>query len=198
MDETRLKTIRDIKDFLLGCAAVRFSPSEDEADRYAHISRVLKRLEYPRLSKADKGVVLRYLQVTSSYSRQQLTRLVARWHINRLAATPLVKRYTAPRTACARKYTAADVALLVEMDRANEDVCGPAIVHLLRRAFHEYGGPRYERLAGLSPSHLYNLRKSAGYQAQRTSFTKTQLSGNTIGVRCAPRPMGALGVPRLS
>ena len=51
-----------------------------------------------------------------------------------------------------RKYSAADVALLVEMDRANEDVCGPAIAHLLRRAFHEYGDPRYERLAVFSNS----------------------------------------------
>ena len=75
MDETRLKTIRDIKDFLLGCSEVRFNPSGDDEDRYAHISRVLKRLDSHRLGKADKGVVLRYLQVTSGYSRQQLTRL---------------------------------------------------------------------------------------------------------------------------
>ncbi len=197
MDETRLKTIRDIKDFLGACSVVQFSPAGDDADRYAHISRVLKRLDYPRLGKADKGVVLRYLQLTSGYSRQQLTRLVASWHSNRLATTPLVKRYTAPRTAYARKYSAADVALLVEMDRANEDVCGPAIAHLLRRAFLEYGDPRYERLAGLSPSHLYNLRKSVGYQAQRTSFTKTKSSCNPIGVRRAPRPNGRAGFVRI-
>ena len=60
----------------------------------------------------------------------------------------------------ARKYTATDVALLVEMDRANEDVCGPAIVHLLHRAFVVYGDQRYERLSKLSVSHLYNLRKT--------------------------------------
>lgn len=197
MDDTRLKTVRDIRDFLAGCSTVQFRPGRDDADRYSHISRVLKRMDYPRLGKADKGVVLRYLQLTSGYSRQQLTRLVTNWHSNRLATTPLVKRYTAPRTAYARKYTAADVALLVEMDRANEDVCGPAIAHLLRRAFHEYSDPRYERLADLSPSHLYNLRKSSGYQAQRASFTKTQSSGNSIGVRRAPRPNGRAGYVRV-
>jgi hypothetical protein len=36
------------------------------------------------------------------------------------------------------------------MDRANEDVCGPAIVHLLRRAFVVYGDQRYERLSKLT------------------------------------------------
>jgi hypothetical protein len=51
---------------------------------------------------------------------------------------------------------------------------GSAVVHLLQRAYAVYGDPRYERLAGLSASHLYNLRKSTGYQTQRTHFTKTR------------------------
>ena len=76
-------------------------------------------------------ITLRHI---SGYSRPQLTRLVARWHANRLAAVPLAKRYAAPGAPFARKYTAGDIALLVEMDRANEDVCGPAVAHLLQRA----------------------------------------------------------------
>ena len=51
----------------------------------------------------------------------------------------------------------------MEMDKAHEDVCGPAITHLLKQAFFDYGDARFERLAQLSCSHLYNLRKSAGY-----------------------------------
>ena len=102
--------------------------------------------------------------------RAQLTRLVARWAANRVAQHPLVKRYRAPAAPFARKYTATDVELLVEMDRAHEDVCGPAIAHLLQRAHTVYGDPRYERLAELSVSHLYNLRKRADYQARRVSF----------------------------
>jgi len=112
-------------------------------------------------------VVLAYLQRTSGYSRAQIKRLVARWHENRLAVVPLTKRYRAPAAPVARKYTANDIDLLVQMDRANEDVCGPAIAHLFKRAYHTYGDKRYERLAELSVSHLYNLRKSSGYQAQR-------------------------------
>ncbi len=127
----------------------------------------------------------------------QITRLVARWEENRLAAVPLAKRYRAPVAPFARKYTGADIELLVEMDRANEDVCGPAVVHLLRRAWRVYGDPRYERLAGLSVSHLYNLRKSAGYQARRVSFTKTRPVCNPIGVRKAPRPHGRAGWVRI-
>ena len=107
------------------------------------------------------------------------------------------KRPRIPAAPFARKYTPADVALLVQMDRANEDVCGPAVMHLLRRAYSVYGDARYERLAGLSVSHLYNLRKSAGYQAQRNSFAKTRSVCNPIGVRKAPKPNGRAGWVRI-
>ena len=76
MNETRLTTIAQIQEFLNAYSVVAFSPSGDDVERYAHISRALKRLDYPRLGKADKGVLLRYLRLTSGYSRQQLTRLV--------------------------------------------------------------------------------------------------------------------------
>ena len=59
---------------------------------------------------------------------------------------------------------------------------------LLQRAWRVYGDARYERLATLSVSHLYNLRKSAGYRALRVSFTKTRPVCNPIGVRKPPRP----------
>jgi len=62
-------------------------------------------------------VLLRYLQHTSGYSRAQITRLVTRWHTNRLANIPLVKRYRVPAAPFARKYTPLDIERLVEMDK---------------------------------------------------------------------------------
>ncbi|MDO8369273.1 MAG: hypothetical protein Q7S71_00905 [Candidatus Nitrotoga sp.] len=128
---------------------------------------MLKRFDYPRRTKRERGVLLRYLQLTSSYSRAQVSRLIAQWHANRLDVVPVAKRYCAPAATFARKYTHSDIERLVEMNKANEDVCGPAIAHLLQRAYQVYGNTRYERLATLSVSHLYNLRKSTGYQALR-------------------------------
>lgn len=197
MNETRLDTIRQIEQFLSASATIEFSASGDDSERYAHISRVLKRFDYPRRTKRERGLLRRYLQHTSGYSRAQVTRLVTRWQGNRLAAVPLAKRYHAPTVPFARKYTLADVKLLVEMDKANEDVCGPAIAHLLQRAYRTYDDPRYERLADLSVSHLYNLRKTAGYQAQRKSFTSTRPVCNAIGVRKAPGPKGRAGFIRI-
>jgi hypothetical protein len=197
MDETRLCTIEQIEQFLSASAPIEFSAAGDDRARYEHISRVLKRFDYPRRSKRERGVLLTYLRHTSGYSRAQVTRLVTQWQRNRLAEVPLTKRYRAPAAPFTRKYLAIDIALLVEMDKANEDVCGPAIAHLLQRAYRDYGDLRYKRLATLSVSHLYNLRKSAGYLARRKNFTKTRPVCNTIGVRKAPSPEGRAGFVRI-
>ena len=201
MDETRLRTIEQLEEFLKATPDVAFTApgagSAPDEQRYQHISRVLTRFDYPQRNKRERGVVLAYLRRTSGCGRAQLTRLVARWKGNRVAQHPLLKRYRAPAAPFARKYTASDVELLVEMDRAHEDVCGPAIAHLLQRAHTAYGDPRYERLADLSVSHLYNLRKRADYQARRVSFVKTRPVCNPIGVRKAPRPSGRAGYVRI-
>jgi transposase InsO family protein len=197
MNEERICTIEQVEQFLSASAPIEFSATGDDSERYGHISRVLNRFDYPRRSKRERGVLLGYLGRTSGYSRAQVTRLVTRWQRNRLAEVPLAKRYGRPAVPFARKYTQADITLLVEMDKANEDACGPAIAHLLQRAYRAYGDPRYERLATLSVSHLYNLRKSAGYQAQRKHFTSTRPVCNSIGVRKAPGPNGRAGFVRI-
>lgn len=199
MDETKLRTIAQLDEFLKATPEIGFTGVAGDAsdERYAHISRVLKRFDYPNRKRHERGVILAYLQRTSGYSRAQINRLVSCWHENRSAAVPLSKRYAAPAAPFARKYTTADIALLAEMDRANEDVCGPAVARLLQRAFTVYGDQRYQRLAKLSVSHLYNLRKSAHYQAQRVVFTKTRPVCNPIGVRKPPRPNGRAGWVRI-
>src|SRR5674476_101171 len=199
MIDVKLRSIAQLQEFLDATQEISFTgtPGNSDQQRYEHISRVLKRFGYPGLGKGDRGVVLAYLRRTSGYSRSQITRLVGRWESNRLAQVPLAKRYGGPAMPFARKYTAGDVELLVQMDRANEDVCGPAIVHLLQRAFVVYGDKRYERLSKLSVSHLYNLRKSAPYRGLRMRFTKTRAVCNPIGVRKAPRPNGRAGWVRI-
>lgn len=197
MNESKLCTIELIEQFLAGTLEISVTKHGDEASLYQHITRVLKRFDFPRCSKYERGVLLKYLRFTTGYSRAQITRLVKAWHTNRLANIPLAKRYTAPVEPFKRKYTEGDVRLLVEMDRANEDVCGPSIVHLLKRAYEYYGDKRYERISNLSVSHLYNLRKSTGYQRQRTKITKTRPVGIPIGIRKAPSPNGRAGFVRI-
>ena len=199
MDENKLTTIAQIERFLAATPEIEFSGIADAADveRYAHVSRVLKRFDYPARCKRERGVLRHYLCRTTGYSRAQITRLITRWGSNRLASIPLKKRHSAPSAPFVRKYTAEDIDLLVEMDQANVQVCGPAISHLFKRALHVYGDTRYVRLAELSVSHLYNLRKSAHYRAERTHFVPTRAVCNPIGVRRPPRPQGRAGFIRV-
>ena len=96
-----------------------------------------------------------------------------------------------------RKFTPTDVALLAQTDTLHGTLSGPATVHLLRRAYMLYGDVRYQRLAKLSVSHLYNLRAQAGYQAQRGHWTKTRGHSLPIGLRRAPAPEGRPGFIRI-
>ncbi|MDZ7812259.1 MAG: integrase, partial [Ideonella sp.] len=124
MDETKLRTIHQLQDFVDATPEVKFTNAagDDDSERYANVGRVLKRFDYPRRNKSERGVVLAYLRISrSGYCRAQITRLVGLWRKNRLAGVPLIKRYSAPAAPFPRKFTADDVGLLVQVDGANED-----------------------------------------------------------------------------
>jgi len=135
MDEAQIRTLEQVRQVLAGTQELRFRAAAEDEGRYGWIDAVLRRLGYRQLDRADKGAVLAYLQRLSGYSRVQVTRLVSRW----TAGKPLVKNYRAPEHAFARRYTAADVALLAEVDRAMGTLSGPATACVLRRQRDVFG-----------------------------------------------------------
>ena len=141
------------RQVLAGTQVMEFQAAAGNEDRYAWIETVLKRFDYRHLARADRGPVLVYLQRLSGYSRSQITRLVSRWD----AGKPLVKNYGAPRHPFARLYTPADVALLVDVDRAMGTLSVPATACVLRRQRDVFGDERFQRLGSISVGHLYNL-----------------------------------------
>jgi transposase InsO family protein len=194
MNEAQVRTLEQVREVVAGTQALDFRPGGDDAARYAWIGTVLRRFSYRSLKRAQRGVLLQYLQKLSGYSRAQVTRLVARW----VSGAPLAKRYCAPAHAFARRYTPQDVALLVEVDRAMDTLSGPATACVLRRQHQVFGDTRFERLAAISVGHLYNLRASAGYRDRRRVQTKTRpTQAITIGVRRAPAPDGRAGFIRI-
>jgi transposase InsO family protein len=194
MNEAQVRTLEQVRQVVAGTQALEFRPAQDDEVRYAWIEQVLRRLDYKQLARADKGVVLAYVQRLSGYSRAQVTRLVSRW----VQAKPLVKNYRRPEHAFARRYTAADVALLAAVDRAMGTLSGPATACVLRRQRDVFKAPGFERLANISVGHLYNLRNSAPYLTQRVVRTKTKSTrGVDIGVRRVPAPEGRAGFIRI-
>ena len=194
MNEAQVRTVEQVRQVLEGTQALQFRAAEDDEGRYGWIDAVLRRLDYRRLGRSDRGAVLAYLQRLSGYSRAQVTRLVSRW----VGGQRLAKNYRAPEHAFARRYTAADVALLAEVDRAMGTLSGPATACVLRRQRDVFGDERFARLGSISVGHLYNLRNGAGYRAQRVVLTKTRGDKSAaIGVRRAPAPEGRPGFIRI-
>ncbi len=139
MNEAHVRTLDQVRQVLAGTQAMQFQAAADDAGRYAWIESVLRRFEYRRLGRADRGPVLAYLQRLSGYSRAQITRLVSRWS----AGKPLVKNYGAPRQPFTRLYTPADVALLADVDCAMGTLSGPATACVLRRQRDVFGDERF-------------------------------------------------------
>jgi hypothetical protein len=133
-----------------------------------------------------------FLAKISGLSRAQLTRLIRRW-----MDTRRIERKPARRPNFGRHYTEADIALLAEVDAVHEDLSGPAVRHLLEREFEVYGNEKFRRLAGISASHIYNLRKSAGYGKLRVRVHHTQGRQVSIGERRQPDPKGLPGYLRV-
>ena len=130
MNEQEVKTVAQIRAFLDGTQEVKFEPMAQDPGRYGHIGRVLKRLHYRRLKRPEKGLVMRYLERTSGYSRSQLTRLVQRVRRGEI----LEKRYARPARGFTRKFTPIDVALLAETDALHGTLSGPATKCQMQRA----------------------------------------------------------------
>jgi hypothetical protein len=80
MNETRLQTIEQLKEFLKATPLVAFAAHSLDVtadnERYEHGGRVRARLDYPQRSKRELGVMLAYLRRTSGCGRAQLALLV--------------------------------------------------------------------------------------------------------------------------
>ena len=190
MNDTKLDSPEAIKAFLGGTDKLDFQVSK--ATRYKWLAGTLKRTNYFKLSKKDKGPVREYMERLSGYSWSQLKRLMAQYREKRW-----IGRSASNRHVFAKCYTNADVLLLAQTDEAHQTLSGPATKKLFERAHQIYGDPAYERLAVIAVSHLYNLRKGNFYQRQRRHFTKTQRSSVQIGERRKPNPQGQPGFIRI-
>ena len=190
----RIRTLDDIRAFLGGNEAADITPHDREA-AYAFIERALVRFRYHlALSRAGKGRVREFLAKVTGYSDAQLTRLIAQ---QRRTGHIRDHRLRPPARPFATVYTAADAVLLAEVDEAFGQPSGPAIKRILWRQYHVFGDERFERLAGISNGHIYNLRGRRAYRSARTTFRATRGAISSIGKRRRPRPEGRPGFVRV-
>src|SRR5271156_6252811 len=116
MNETKLATLEQIREFLAGTSDVTFAIPAEEARLRAFVTTVLRRFCYGRRSKSERGLLFAYMQHLSGYSRQHLSRLIAQYRDTR----SLAPASRVSRTSFSCKYAAEDVRLLAETDRLHD------------------------------------------------------------------------------
>ena len=191
MSETRKLSAEQIRAFLEGSEEHRFR-GKRRAEVYEWITRTLRTQEYRKQGKKMRGLLKRYVEKMTGRSRTQVTLLVARYMEHSEVKVASYRRHS-----FASRFTRADVELLAKVDEAHETLSDPATKRILEREFVEYKQGEYERLAGISVAHIYNLRKRPRYRKRHLNYTKTRAVQVAIGERRKPRPDGKPGYLRV-
>jgi transposase InsO family protein len=189
--EAEKLSLQQIEQFLLAAKEVRFEASQRQ-EVYGWVERLLCGQEYARQGRQARGLLRRYLGKMTGLSRAQFTRLVGRY-----LATGQVRRKTSRRHRFPTRYSRADIELLALVDEAHESLSGPATRRILQREFRQYGKPEFQRLAGISNGHLYNLRRTPRYRQRLQNYHKTRPTPVAIGERRRPDPAGRPGYLRV-
>src|SRR5271165_2459676 len=184
-------TQEQIEEFLRASQAIEFR-GQNRAERYEFVQRVLVAREYAVQGKKQRGTIRTYLSKVTGLSLPQTTRLIRQYRQEGVVEAATYRRGRFPV-----KYTARDIAVLAEVDRAHEWLSGPATGHILKREYEQFGRAECARLAEISVAHLYNLRRSLQYRKLAAQWEPTRPSTVGIGERRKPNPQGQPGFLRV-
>jgi transposase InsO family protein len=184
-------SLEQIRAFLEASDEVEFR-SRNRVEVYGWVNQLLRQLHFQELKRSGRGLVRRYVAKMTGMSRAQVTRLLAMY-----LCGEEVKPKPYRRHRFQLRYTREDVGLLAEVDEAHETLSGPATQKILQREYHDFGDPKYQRLARLSVSQLYRLRHGSVYRQRRVAFQPTRPTKVAIGERRRPEPNGRPGYLRV-
>src|SRR5216684_1273792 len=191
MQNAESLTAEQISEFLKASGGIEFA-GQSRAEVYDWTERMLVQQEYSRQGRKQRGAIRAYLSKVTGRSLPQITRLVRKY-----VQTGSVKLKSFRRRRFPRKYREADIVLLTEVDRAHQRLSGPATQCILKREQQEFGKKEFVRLAGISVSHLYNLRRNPQYIKRAAVFEATRPSAVSIAERRKPDPRGQPGFLRV-
>jgi transposase InsO family protein len=191
VQEAEKLSLEQIQAFLTSSEGMHFA-GEKPQQVYSWMERVLGHQQYDQQGRGARGLLRRYIVKITGLSRAQVTRLIRRYLERGKIAGIVYQRHR-----FAQRYTRADVELLASVDEAHETLSGPATRRVLQREYQLYGQLEFQRLAGISVAHLYNLRKQQRYRERRLTYTKTRPTQVMIGERRRPDPQGQPGFLRL-
>jgi transposase InsO family protein len=189
MDDKQIQTLEQVQQFVASSQTIEFK-GIDTKEKYQWIEEVLKKFKYQWLKRHGKGILRRYIEKVTGYSRAQVARLVSSYRESGRLRVTEYHRHRFPE-----KYTMAEIALLAKTDELHGWLSGPATKRILEREYEVYGHAQFEKIRRISVAQIYNLRHSKRYRVKRYSHTKPVIS--RIGERARPEPQGRPGYIRV-
>lgn len=190
MNDSRLTTIPQLKAFLKGNQGVDLSVRDASIEqRYQLIRETLKRFGYWKLRKKDKRPMLAYLKKLTGYRKTHLVALIRR------ASWGKLQHQSYHRKVSRRVYTPPDIKLLEKTDELHLRLSEAATQLILKRECEIFGKENFATIAGISHSHVTNLRHHPVYQASWINHTKARVI--SIGETMPPQNLGKPGSIRV-
>lgn len=192
MNDSKLSSVVEVKRFLKESHVIEFK-KRFRKEAYEWIEEALEKFDYLYLSKKEKGLIKKYIEKVTGYSRPQVTRQIREY---RETGRVRVKEYK--RNKFEKKYTSKDILLLAQTAELHDYPNGASLKKTLERMANKYGKEEYRNISAISVSHIYNLKKTVFYRRNVTFYQETKKAkGRTIGERCKPEPGGKPGYLRV-
>lgn len=189
-NDTNLRNINDLKNHLQNPSVVAITLSGTSKERSDWIFERLIRFKYAMLKKKERWVVLQYIRCVTWISEKQLDRYVLAYkQWKRLCVSYKRHRFNSI-------YTLEDEVLLAQIDNATGRLSGGLTITMMQEELERWNLD-FKRLASVSLSQLYRLRKTKMYREKSLSIWKTKSNNIPIGVRKKPAPNGVPGYIRV-
>jgi len=189
MNISHITTLTQIREFLKASSEFKLKPGSKQ-EIYAWLQILLIKLKYRKLKKKEKSIVKEFIKKVTEYSDVQIKRLLKKSKEGKL-------RWKKWQKGCfSAVYDEIDVGLLHEVDTTHR-LSGPATKEILKREYNVFEKAEYRKLANISSSHIYNIRKRVSYLRKGKIFDETKSTCIPIGKRMKPKPNGRPGFLRV-
>jgi hypothetical protein len=180
-------SLAEIKDFVNSAGDIKFK-SQSRTERNAWIEKIFRQHRYLQLPKPDKGLLRRYIAMMTGLSPAQITRLINEYDERKTIKPRKYQRHKFPKV-----YDLEEIAQLAEIDKAHNQLSGPATKQIIKEEYEQFGKTEHETLKNISVAQIYRLRTTRRYHEKTKFFDKTKPTQVPIGERRKPEPQGRPG-----
>jgi hypothetical protein len=192
MNDDHIVSVAQLKEFVKIHTKAKFKSTDTKKETYEWINNILNKFKYRSLKKKEKSIVKKYLMNMTGYSEGAVDKLIAR---KKKYGRVFVKKRT--QHSFQTYYDVSDITLLAQVSEVTLNQNGRALKEMCRSMYLDFEDERFEKLAHISVSHLYNLKKTNVFQSKFLHYTKTNPVQRNIGERKKPQTYGKPGYIRV-